>query len=541
METCITSYSLPAVLEWAPKVWDSVKFEVWNGENDEFIRGALNVIHGITRALSSQADWNDTENPSVKIVLSILNECKERLIDSRQRHVVETGKILYAVATASPYGFSWATRMLLPSMFTHWQGLVSKSDKTAILGIFNRILEARLLVEQELEAKLRDEASSQATPRGDGLSPPTRADYLSQSKDRLASTLNETRRNLVDDIYFSAMTEKISDSPDGTQFRVTTIQGLVFLMSIQDLLSDFEKGAIIESLNEILLQPNQIDSLSEAAASALQKISTGDPVKFQQITLVNFMSKLPKSISADKRQRKSELDSVIDLLDSLTKIACTATCNAETGQSATETDPKHYVFDVYQKALLSKLFDIIKQDGQLPYANVILGAIYRGLVSFDGVLDKELKSTHSAKPFVSSLHPYAWIPSTLLQQFVKIKHGPTNSETPYVGLDLPLDKDEVVDRFVSLLGDIITLALRSNQTTAENNFLNSRNVQSPNVSSQIWSLFVENAPENLNSTQQDLIYGPGDKCLANALSMSLVAGVRREVSLRYQQPQQALC
>src|SRR4051812_5668360 len=115
MSACVSGYSLPAVVEWAPKLWDSLKFEVWNGENEEFIQGALDVIHKMTKTLSHPIlNWNDIEDPSAKILLEILRECNSRLLDSRQRYMPGTGSIFYAVASASPYSFSWVARKLLP-------------------------------------------------------------------------------------------------------------------------------------------------------------------------------------------------------------------------------------------------------------------------------------------------------------------------------------------------------------------------------------------------------------------------------------------
>lgn len=101
---------------------------------------------------------------------------------------------------------------------------------------------------------------------------------------------------------------------------------------------------------------------------------------------------------------------------------------------------------------------------------------------------------------------------------------------PYVGLSLKFEEDEQArDKFVSLVGNITTLTLRSRQTTTENNFLNNLESSSPNSPSQIWSLFVEDAPGSIDDSQMDLTDGPAEKSMANVLSMALVAGVRREV------------
>jgi DNA repair/transcription protein MET18/MMS19 len=115
----------------------------------------------------------------------------------------------------------------------------------------------------------------------------------------------------------------------------------------------------------------------------------------------------------------------------------------------------------------------------------------------------------------------------IYKHIVEVKQ--LDAKMPYVGFTLALGEDEqTVNKFVSLVGNITTLTLRSRQTTPKNNFLNSNDKSAP---SQVWCLFINSAPESIDKTQMDLIGGPSEKLLANALSMSLVAGVHREVSL----------
>jgi DNA repair/transcription protein MET18/MMS19 len=325
------------------------------------------------------------------------------------------------------------------------------------------------------------------------------------------------------------MTDNISTSADGVDYRAATIKGLSVLMGIQNMLSDFEKGTIIEALNSILLQPNQIDTVRNEAVLALQQMSCSHPASFEKITLPNFMSKLPKSVSTDEIQGNLDLEHVIYLLDSLVQIACTAICNSDI-KAETDFESRDRVFTAFQKALVNKLTNILQHDSQLRYANIILGAICHGLISYDTVLALESKPSSPLKDSVQNSwqHPYSWITLEIFKNTTKVKQ--LEGGMPYVGLRMTVDKDEqITDKFVSLIAMISTLTLRSRQTTTKNNFLNSPDKSGPVAPSQVWSLFIENAPENIDETQSDLIDGPSEKLLANVLSTSLIAGVRREV------------
>lgn len=517
----VGGYSASEVINWAPRLWDSLKFEVWNGDNRDAIAASLNIISSIAKSLSSPAlDWNDIENPYTKALLAIIAECNRRLIDTKPDNMAKTGSILHAIAEATPYAFFLVARKFLPIMFTLWQDVTSEAAKGVLLTVLNTILEARVALDKELDNSLKERDSS----RGEH----PLLTHATQTKSLLATSLVEYQRNLIDDIYFSAMTDSISTTTDGVDYRAATIKGLVVLVDIQNMLSDFEKGTIIESLNSILLQSNLIDAVRKEAVSALQHISCSDPTNFEKITLPNFMSKLPRSISTDEIQGKLELESVIYLFDSLVQIACTAICYSET-KAEIDFEYRDRVFTASQKAMVDKLINILEQDGQLQYANVILGAIYHGLNSYDAALTLESKSAGSFKVPVGNswYHPYAWITLELFKNIVKAKQ--LEGGIPYIGLRTLEDDEQIMDKFVSLVARITTLTLCSGQTTTTNNFLNSLGKSNPTTPSQVWSLFIENVPESIDTTQVDLIDGPSDKLLANVFSMSLVAGVRREV------------
>ena len=520
----VSGYSASEVLKWTSLLWDSLKFEVWNGESSDTIAGTLSVITNIARAVSNPTlDWADIENPSAKSLIAIITECNRRLTDTGPENMAKTGSILHAIAEATPYAFCLVAQKFLPVVFTLWQTISSETAKAVILTVLNTILEARVTLDEELDDKLSKERDT--SPGDFRLST-----HAAQTKNLLASSLVSFQRKLIDDVYFSAMTDNISNSMDGIDYRAATIRGLVVLMRIQNMLSNFEKGTIIESLNSILLQPNQIDSVKKEAVSGLQKMSSTDPANFQTITLANFMAKLPKHVSTDEPQRKLELESVIYLFDSLAQIACTAICSSEEEKTDTDPQPRDRVFTAFQNAMVTKLTNIMEHDGQLQYANIILGAIYHGLISYDAVLDLESKSSATPKFSVRNSwhHPYAWIVLDIYRNIAKVKQ--LDERMPYIGFKLTLDEDEqTVNKFVSLVGNITTLALRSGQTTSKNNFLNSVDHTEPHPPNQVWSLFVEDAPESIDTTQLDLIDGPAEKFLANVLSMSLVAGVRREV------------
>ena len=505
MVACISGYGYAVVLEWAPKMWESIKFEIWNGENEEFISSSLRVINALGKKLSINIqDWDDELNVVARFIIGILKECTEKILDSKQRFMLSTGRIIHAISCSSLFMFSWVPKKVLPSLLTLWDDLSLKSEKTSLLDVFNRGLQARNDVEAQLMVAFKSKILDQDTIK-----------YCIEGGEKILKNLAPFKERLVE-VYWSALTESATDSQDHPVFRINTIQGLASLMKFKEFLSDMERGTIIESLNGIVLAPNQRDDVLDSAVVALRTISMADPERFHTITLPNFMSKF-----ADITDKEE----IFRILDPLMQIACTSPCTFEV---TSESDSKFMVFNAYQQCLLG-LVSEAKLETQTSRVAYLLGAILRGMELFDAALKEDSAAAVSPS---STSHPYFFIVYGLFTKFVGVRGERTNA---YVGLLIDLSKfndaKEIIElhQVLSLLGDIATLALRSSQTTPENNFLIGPGYTGP---SRIWTLFCDVGKElqGLGKSQMNVQNGPQDKCLVMVLSKSLAAGVRREVS-----------
>ncbi|KAG9244196.1 Dos2-interacting transcription regulator of RNA-Pol-II-domain-containing protein [Calycina marina] len=494
MVACISGYGFAVVLEWAPKIWESIKFEIWNGENEDFISSSLKVINALGKKLSTNIqDWDDELNIVARFVIGILKECTGKILDSRQRFMLSTGRIIHALSCASMYMFSWLPKKVLPSLLTLWGELSLNSEKTSLLDVFNRGLQARYDVESQLMADFKANTLNEATIA-----------YSIDGGQRILKSLAPFKERLVE-VYWSALRESAAAAEGYPAFRINTIQGLASLMSMKDFLSDMERGAIIDSLNGIVLAADQRDDIFAAATVALKEVSIADPERYRTITLPHFMSKFAE---------KTDEEAMVHILDPLLQISCTSVCTFE---SKAEPDAQLLIFNAYQRCLLDLVSKLsLTETLQLV---LLLSAIRRGIELFDNVLKSEPTTS-------SATHPYFFIVYELFAKFVVIHKG---ASVAYVGLkgDTTSIHRVHLRRALSLLGDIATLALRSSQTTAANNFLYGSAYFGP---SRIWTLFcdLDKDLQTIGQTQMDVQRGPKDKCMVMALSMSLIAGVRRE-------------
>ncbi|KAG4438066.1 hypothetical protein IFR05_006432 [Cadophora sp. M221] len=494
LAACIEAYSVPAVEPWSTKIWNSLKFEVWNGDIDDFIRESSLALY----------------------VLPAATECKERLQDSKKQFMRSTGMILSAIASGSPYAFQLVFKEVLPSMNTIWQDLRLGSEKTLLLGVFNNFLVARLALPDISNPGATYPASSTALLAVD-----------TQNMAQLTTDFAKFSQNLVD-VYFGAFANteaSPASSPDPT-LSVAAIKGLTLLFQIPGYLSTVEQGMIVQKLNELATSPEQDAEVAQTVVESLQQICSLEPTVFRENTLLDFLQRLPESISTDPEKSEHELDAVLGYLESLTEICCTVVCKKEVVTVPPVTAASsfwHRNFDAMVEKLLTKFTHIMSIGGQLPYAAALVATIANAITKFDKTLEGARITTQLPMLNDPSKGAYDYIILALFREIV-VQKVDSNGQL-YVGLK-PSSFGGDLDKLVRMVGRATMLAVRSKLTTPSNNLIISWNRQFPKEPSAIWSLLTHTGDGLLATTQKNLQQGPPDKCLANILSMSLLAGMQ---------------
>ena len=491
--------------------------------NDDFIDRTLKVIQSIARKLDSGTlDWQSVDTAFAQFVVAVSTEGTRRLHDSKSQHVSGSGRILRAVGSSSPFGFYLVVKTVLPRLLVIWEDLTSKDKKIPLLGVFANILQGRLDLQDALKVALQDPLQNRNAVQA-----------LQSSEAVLATTLANFQQSIVDDVFIPAMLDEASgEEAVNTPYKVNAIKGLVVGARIPSFLSDSSRGIVFLQFSKLAVDPLQRAEILSELITALQQISVEDIVKFRDVTLATFMKELPSSITS-KTNFEGQINDIVNLLEALTQISCSVTCKVEIDQPPhPNSNFKFRIFEEFQDSLLKKFREVLQVPDQLPFANAILAAIYHGLQLFDEALAQEQDASHLQPLSSPGINPYSWIVKELYGNVLQQKEhdGSNLSGLPYMGFRINLDQDpNVNDMFVHLLSNIATLSLRSSQSTAINNPLFDK--QSETGPSQVWSLFCKEPPtSSIGISQQNLECGPMEKCLTNVLSMSMVAGVRRDVS-----------
>jgi DNA repair/transcription protein MET18/MMS19 len=500
---CATSYLSPTLLEHALEIWSAIKYEIWNGESEDFILESLRILRGLFYSLRTQV-WESDETILTTLVSDISNEIYEKMSDNRQ-FLRPCGRMLRAISSSSSHMFFLVTKAVLPKMDVLAQSVELPSEKKSLLSVFNNILQARLDLE---DPKL------QLSPAGDD-----------KPDVSIIDAFLKFRQSIVD-IYFGAMSKVEDGSGAETVFGTAAMKGLVLLTKIPDFLSPAEKAMVLEKIDGVLLNSSREQETHVAALRAIEDMSSRDPTIFKDITLPNFIKLLPESLSTDAEKRKLQVTEAIDLLQDLILVSCSSVTGVN---EVPASGFRQRNFDACMESLLQLWQNQIDQNGWLAYSNAILAAIFRGLELFDSTVSHSDIGVGSAAGNLGAAR-YSHIVLPLLARLVKLEQHTNAASTPgishYVGLSNPYHIDEIT---IHLVGKIATLALRSESAhlKGEDNFLLSWNQQ--HEPSAIWSLFCPTA-EGVTLPQKELISGPEDECLVNVLSVSLLAGIQPKVS-----------
>lgn len=525
MLECIRNYT--NVSNFSITIWDTLKWEIWNGENDDFINRSIDNIAAIASRLGQQQlEMGDDNNELAKYVNYVTQECITIFTDdTKKRIILPCVRILSKIASTSPHAFTLVFRNTLPTLFTLWHRLDTIADKTRLVESLNIVLETRLTF------------SSSISDARDASHLPTKDGDVDKGMAMMEANFDNFRENLIE-LYFGATSRSSSD----LELQIATTKGLTLLATIRNnstnrpFLNSFEQGTIIEKLNETAFDLKEADELRALAVTSLSTLSVQYPDTFIDITLPNFIGRLPDQLESDTSGR-SDLSHVVWLLDSLVDIACRSTCQREleVSNSDAKIPFKFRLFKALQSELVLKFtHHVSKHANQKPYQMALLAAIYRGLEVFDNALANDKTARNLSSNADDTTDPYAFIAIALFKRVIGLFQHETGDlkGSWFVGISEASKGEFFDDSVVAIVGTIGTYILRSNTTSQENNFLLKANADNPNEPSRVWTLFNFGAHTraDLGACQQDLRVGPSNKCSANILSTALIAGIRKEVS-----------
>jgi DNA repair/transcription protein MET18/MMS19 len=316
------------VSRYSIKIWDAVKFEILNVQEEFLSEMSLNVLRVIVRRLSEHITQVSSDMPLAQFLNPIIQECNDQLREPQNKQAQPAREILRTVSSASIPSFILIIQSVVAPLFTIYQEADSIAKQRAFLETYVTLLDSAI----DLYGTWADRDVPQQFENP-----------LSAFQDQFTEVFSQA--------LMGAAKEEIS-------FRQTALQGLLRLSKIRNFFQDNEIGLFVQYLDEILLKEEAVGSgaLKKDAVAALAELSKYKSNLIMEITLPAFMATLP--------DQDDETDlKYVTTLDTLAQISA-----------------QRNIFETLVRRLLNKLDLLLQGDTSHPrYARIILLTIIHAM------------------------------------------------------------------------------------------------------------------------------------------------------------------
>jgi DNA repair/transcription protein MET18/MMS19 len=419
---CAANYDPTIIATWSTQIWDALKYEVLNAQDDDLAKEALGALKAVAARLSFGLTPDTCENTALqRFCLLVAKECNGHIQEPQHRFAKQSGQILEAIASASLCAFRVITTSIVPPTLTVFQDFNGIGQKKALLEIFGRIFEAA-------QSLYPDTTTS-------GNVSVARSAY----QNAVCGITNGNFGQFSDSLFEVFSIALTSTTHQEASYRIVALKGLLQLVKIPAYLNAAEISMIVQYLNQIVLTEERTNGqIQDEALSALQQISELHYQLIVDITFPAFMAKLPDTITSD-----ADVSNYSSTLEGLAKIS---------------TSPK--VFDLFLRRMLGKFDTVLNSEVTQEYAYAILATLYYGLLCREKQrADQKVQSDDSELKYLVG---------EVYQRVVEKKtYG---NDVPlagriYIGIRevrSGSSVNHISDKLVDLVGRIGTLITRSN-------------------------------------------------------------------------------
>ncbi|GAB7365146.1 hypothetical protein MBLNU230_g6234t1 [Neophaeotheca triangularis] len=251
LQACTSNYETRTMNLYSITLWDALKFEVLNVQDEDLAEEALKEMGLMALKVES------TEGPHNSYLRPIIKECCEHLEDAPTKQSQAAGRILHAVASAGLVTADKLTRGVLPTLFALHQSSDSIAKRRGLLEVFNLVVK----VYCEIEGVSNPEALQT---------------FASEGQEALLRAL------------ISAPKAEVS-------FRLLALEGLEQFLKIPKLIGEGDVERIVDSVTEIVLH-ERIEGHGDIRSSAIETLNGmahNAPETIRNRAIPAFMVELP--------------------------------------------------------------------------------------------------------------------------------------------------------------------------------------------------------------------------------------------------------
>lgn len=320
----ISAYGPRAASLYSVTLWDALKFEILNVQDEDLAQQALTCLAAIARTLS-----HGTPGPLNAYLRPIVKECNEHLEDAPTKQSQAAARILHSIADVSPNVTNILLAGVLPTLFRLFQTADTMAKRRGLLEVLTQLVRATIQVYGDWTLTGSGGVKADANALGD---------FRDQALEVMWDGLKTAPKNEV-------------------SFRLACLDGLTQLSKVRQLLSDEDQGRIIQLLLFIIIHEDAYgkDEVGAAAISSIVEIAHQKPQVVVEKAFPAFLAQLPDT-DADDTQSYSTI------LEAFAKLAC-----------------EEQVFDIVVLRLKNKFGAAVSKGATSTYVIALLSAMLYAL------------------------------------------------------------------------------------------------------------------------------------------------------------------
>ncbi|KAJ5232969.1 hypothetical protein N7468_005925 [Penicillium chermesinum] len=282
---CIHSYDPDTVSRFSITIWDVLKFEILNAQEEFLSDLSLDALKGITQRLSEGVSEVSQELPLAQFLKSITKECNEQLQEPQQRQAKPAQQILSSVSSASCVAFVLVVQTVVAPIFTIYQEADGIAKQRALLETLSVLFQSAVDL-FGLWTTRKSEVSIE--------------NPLIEFKDQFSDVLGQAL---------------MGSAKEEFTFRTTALKAFLRLSVLRDFFQDNEIGLFVQYLDDILLKEESSGrgDLKKEAISALAEISKHKPRLIIDITFPAFVATLPDEDDGTNKNYLPTLDTLAQI------------------------------------------------------------------------------------------------------------------------------------------------------------------------------------------------------------------------------------
>ncbi|KAJ5765709.1 hypothetical protein N7520_005268 [Penicillium odoratum] len=282
---CIHSYDPDTVSRYSITIWEVLKFEILNAQEEFLSELSLEALSGIAQRLSEGVTQVSSDLPLAQYLRPITQECNEQLQEPQQKQAKPAQQILSSLSSSSVVAFTLIVQTVVAPIFTIYQEADGIVKQRALLETLAVLFQSATQV------------FGQWTTRGGEVA---HENPLVEFKDQFSDVLGQAL---------------MGSAKDEVSFRVTALKGFLRLSTLRNFFQDNEIGLFVQYLDEILLTEQSVgrDDLKKEAIAALAEISKHKPRLIMDITFPAFVATLPDEDDDTNSAYLSTLDTLAQI------------------------------------------------------------------------------------------------------------------------------------------------------------------------------------------------------------------------------------